>query len=206
MTKRLPPFTKTNPKNSDLQTSLLASDVARLLDSWLLACDIERHSARTIESRRERVSRLVWFLTAKGHESCGLPELRAFFHYLNHGHKEPGGRWGSSLPSCQMPLSSGRVKSYHSSPRTFFNWLVAEEELGISPMERIPVPVDRPDQIQPFTDDQVNTLLAATRKSKNPLRVLLSGLSDLAKVCWAGAGSGAYGARGGRWGLVSYSP
>jgi site-specific recombinase XerD len=170
MTKSTPPFTKSRAGNTDLRDSLPAPDVARLLDSWLLACDIERHSERTIESRRERVGRLVWFLPEKGHESCGLSELRAFFHYLNHGHKDKAGRWGAGDARSRKPLSSGRVKSYHSSLRTFFNWLVAEGELDTSPMERIPVPVDRADQVQPFTDEQVKALIAAARRTKNPLR------------------------------------
>lgn len=37
-------------------------------------------------------------------------------------------------------------------------------------MERIPVPVDRPDQIQPFTEEQVQALLRAASKSKYPKR------------------------------------
>jgi hypothetical protein len=26
----------------------------------------------------------VWFLDHRGYETCGLTEIRAFFHYLNH--------------------------------------------------------------------------------------------------------------------------
>jgi site-specific recombinase XerD len=140
-----------------------------LLDSWLLAGDINRHSARTIETRRERVGRLVWFLNHKELPCCGLAELRAFFVYLNHGHKEPRGRWGN--PKMVRPLTSGRVKSYHSTLRTFFAWLVMEGEIDASPMVRIPVPVDRPDQIRPFTDHDLKALLAAAKRTKaNPKR------------------------------------
>jgi len=38
-------------------------------------------------------------------------------------------------------------------------------------MARIPVPVDRPDQIQPFSDEELKALLAAAKKTKaNPKR------------------------------------
>jgi integrase len=37
-------------------------------------------------------------------------------------------------------------------------------------MARITVPVDRPDQILPFSDDQVRALLAAAKKTMQPLR------------------------------------
>ena len=122
MRKTAPPLTK----NASREDAIFVADLPRMVESWLLHCDINRHSERTIESRRERMGRFQWFVRFREYESCGLPELRAFFHYLNHGHKEPGGRWGN--PRMTKPLSSGRVKSYHSTLRTFFLWLVAGAE------------------------------------------------------------------------------
>ena len=37
-------------------------------------------------------------------------------------------------------------------------------------MERIPVPVDRPDTIQPFDTNQVNALLQAAKQTRQPRR------------------------------------
>jgi hypothetical protein len=54
--------------------------------------------------------------------------------------------------------------------RAFFNWWVAEEEVARSPMDRVPVPIDRPDQIQPFTHDQLNRMVAAAKKTLNAKR------------------------------------
>jgi hypothetical protein len=59
--------------------ALYSSDLPRLLDAWLLHCDVSRYSERTIETRRERVGKLIWFLVHKEHVHCGLQELRAFF-------------------------------------------------------------------------------------------------------------------------------
>jgi hypothetical protein len=37
-------------------------------------------------------------------------------------------------------------------------------------MERIPVPTSRADQVQPFTQDQIEALLLAAKQSKYPYR------------------------------------
>jgi site-specific recombinase XerD len=78
----------------------------------------------------------VWFMNHRGYETCSLTEVRAFFHYLNHGHKEPGGRWGN--PRCTKPVTSGRARSLHSTLRTFFRWLITETVLDASPLELTP--------------------------------------------------------------------
>ena len=161
-----------------IETKLLSSEMASLLDSWLLDLDIRQCSPLTLSSRKERVGRLVWFLPHKGYKECGPAEVKAFFSYLNHSHTEPGGRWGN--PTQTKPLSSGRVKSYFSSLRAFFNWCVREEHCAVSPLDKIPAPIDRPDQIQPFTVEQIDLLFTAAKKSHNPKRneAILSLLLD----------------------------
>jgi site-specific recombinase XerD len=42
---------------------------------------------------------------------------------------------------------------------------VEEGEIGASPMLRVPVPVDRTDQIRPFTEEQQRALLKAAKRS-----------------------------------------
>jgi site-specific recombinase XerD len=140
----------------------------RLSDSWLLAGDVSGHSERTLRARRELLAKLVWFLRRKGYAVCGTHELRAFFHYIKHGHTEPCGRWGS--PRMTRPTSLGTLKTSYSILKPFFAFLVAEGEIPASPMERMPPPVDLPDQVQPFSDDQLTKLLAAARRPKNPRR------------------------------------
>jgi integrase/recombinase XerD len=51
-----------------------------------------------------------------------------------------------------------------------FRWIVEEGGLESSPMARIPAPVDRPDQVEPFTSEQIEALLGAARKSLNAKR------------------------------------
>jgi integrase/recombinase XerD len=160
--KNLPPlFTKTEP-------TLDTAQLARYAEGWLLSGDIDQHSRRTQDSRRDIVDKLLWFLKRNRCASCGTLELRQFLAYLTHGHEEPGGRWGN--PRMIRPVRPRTVHTYHGHLRTLFRWIVSEGCLDASPMERIPVPTSRTDQIQPFTSEQVNALLAAARRGRQPKR------------------------------------
>jgi site-specific recombinase XerD len=114
------------------------------------------------------LKKLEWFLTDREKETCSTLELREFLAYVRNGHLEPGGRWGN--PHSTRPVRPRTVRDYHGHLRTFFKWLVREEILTASPMERIDPPISRSDQITPFTTEQVQKLLAAAKKSKHPKR------------------------------------
>src|SRR5262249_35445463 len=125
-------------------------------------------SARTLKSRKDILHHLVWFLKRRQFADCGLPELRAFFLYLQKAHLEPGGRWDN--PTETRPLKPGTIKTYYGLLRSFFNFGVTEGRIATSPLTRVTPPVDRADEVQPFTESQVTALLAAARKSQHPLR------------------------------------
>ena len=163
MKKTQPSFT-----NSNARTTLLIAEVDTLSMSWLLTCDINQNSPRTMGSRREVMNKFLWFLRIRGIETVGVHEIRQFLHYLGHGHMEPGGRWGN--PRQINPVSSGTIKTYHSILRTFFSWCQAEGEIDSSPMLRIPPPTDRPDQVQPLNAQQLNAILGAAKRSLHPRR------------------------------------
>lgn len=154
-------FTKSDPRIS-------VSELERQAEGWLLAGDIDQHSPATLTIRRDLIHKLVWFLRYKEFDGCGVMELRHFFAYITHGHKEPGGRWGN--PRLTNPVRPRTVHTYHGHLRTMFRWLVSEGVLEASPMERIPVPTSRADQIQPFTPGQVEALIAAAKRSRQSRR------------------------------------
>ncbi len=139
-------------------------ELARYAEGWLLAGDISQHSQCTVYTRSSIVRKLLWFLQRRACETCGTLELRQFLAHLTNGHKEPGGRWGN--PRMNKPVRPRTVHTYHGHLRTFFRWLVTEGAMPSSPMDRIPVPVSRSDQIQPFTQEQLKALLAAARRSR----------------------------------------
>ena len=156
------------PLLKDSELSIGVSDLRRYVDGWIMSGEIARHSDRTAGNRRQVTKSLFWYLERQEYASCGLPEIRAFFHYVNVGHKEPGGRWGN--PQQTRPVTPRTVKDYHSTLRTLFKWIVAEGGLESSPMERIPVPVDRADEIEPFTEQQVLQMRSAAKQSRQALR------------------------------------
>lgn len=137
-------------------------------DGWLMACEIDQQSDRTVGSRRDVVNKLIWWLTQNGHESCGTPELRAYFYYLATGHRQPGGRWGNAR--CAAPLKASSVYTYHGHLSTLFSWIVREGNLDVSPMDLIPPPEYQRDDIVPFSADQVQKLVKAAQRSRYPRR------------------------------------
>jgi site-specific recombinase XerD len=146
-----------------MEASVSTADLERFAEGWLLSCDIARHSKTTLANRRLFLDKLLWFLREKNLSCCGTHELRLFFSYLNHGHEQEGGRWGNAQLTKQV--KPGTVATYDRHFRAFFSWVVKEELLDASPMEKITEPTDRPDQVEPFTDTEVKALLAAARRS-----------------------------------------
>lgn len=129
---------------------------------------MSQHTSATISTRRTLLSKLLWFLEEFDHPVCGAAELRRFFAYLNTGHSKAGGRWGNGC--LTEPLRPTTVRNYHKHLRVFFKWLVTEETLTVSPMEKIPVPLAREDQVQPFTQEQIQALLRAAKHSRHRRR------------------------------------
>jgi site-specific recombinase XerD len=108
----------------------------RLVDSWLLVGDINRHNPCITENRRLSLGQFVWFLNQRGLTHCGPHDVRAFLHYLTRGHEEPGGRWGN--PRLTKTTKPSTVRSHHTTLKAFFNWLMAEREITMSPIVHIP--------------------------------------------------------------------
>ena len=135
---------------------------------WLVDCEIRQHSPATRATRRLILDKLLWYLRSQALSCCGTSELRGFFSYLINGHTEDGGRWGN--PQMTRPIRPRTVDTYHGHLRTFFSWVIAQGPLSASPMALISAPVCRADQIQPFTPDQVESLLAAARHTQQPRR------------------------------------
>lgn len=151
-----------------VSTNIRASDLPFYRKDWPFDCEVRQHSPPVISTRVLILSKLEWFLLLRGHDLYGPTQVREFLAYLTHGHSEPGGRWGD--PHLTRPVRPRTVRDYHSHLRTFFRWLIAQKMITESPIENIGIPTSRPDQIQPFTDEQVDALLVAARKSRHPQR------------------------------------
>lgn len=166
-------YTTSNLPDCDTHTipvsrGLAVGDLERLVKDYLLDCDYRMQSPRTIETRRIFFQNLLWFLRHRKMTVCGTAELRQFFSYLQHGHEEPGGRWGQAR--YKRPVRPITVKDYYVNLRCLFNWLVADGVLEVSPLEKIPKPNVRAEQVQPFTQEQIEAFLKAAKESPEPRR------------------------------------
>jgi integrase/recombinase XerD len=195
--------------------AVAVSDLSHLSEGWLLDCQYRRLSDATVHTRRLLMQKLLWWFDHVGITICGTAELKAFLTYVSTGHEEPGGRWGN--PRLSKPVRPRTVKDFHTTLRTFFRWLVEEDAIAVSPMERIRAPISRADQIQPFSEDQVLALLGAARRSDHPKRdeaivlFLLDALVRASELCHisiedidlAGRTARVYG-KGGKWRQVYF--
>jgi len=165
--------TSLNTPNEPLCVSdLSVGELERFAQDWLFDAEYRQQSPRTIEGKTDAVKKLLWFLRERGYTHCGLSELRQFLAYVGNGHKEKGGRWGNK--HLTKPATPRTVDSYHVYLHGMFGFLVTEEVISTSPMERIPRPdkgaPGKSSRIQPFTQDQVQALLRAARRSRHPKR------------------------------------
>jgi integrase/recombinase XerD len=147
---------------------LTIPEIERYAESWQDDSDSRQLSPQTIAFRAIVVRNLLWYLRATDRQQCGKPEVRAFLAYLNRGHEEPGGRWGN--PRLTEPPKSATAASYFRALRTMFRFFIAEGYLDESPMETLRAPIDRADQVQPFTEDQIEKLIGAARQTRNARR------------------------------------
>ncbi|HEY0073597.1 MAG TPA: tyrosine-type recombinase/integrase [Abditibacteriaceae bacterium] len=138
-------------------------ELARYAKEWLLHCEWQQRSTATVETRRVFLKNFLWFLNQRGYKECGLHELRQFFHYLASGHTEPGGRWGN--PRLTQRLRPVSIKDYYNALRIFFEWMVREEILDVSPMARIEPPLVREEAKQPLELEEIQALVQAAKAS-----------------------------------------
>jgi site-specific recombinase XerD len=159
---------KQTTDESDADNILSRADLAQCAEEWLLHNECQQRAVTTTQTRRVFLRNLLWFLERRELDACGTPELRQFFHYLRHGHEEAGGRWGN--PQLTRPLRPVSIKDYHDCLRLFFEWMVAEEIVAASPLQRIERPLVREEIKQPLSREQTQALLRAAKASQDPRR------------------------------------
>jgi integrase/recombinase XerD len=151
---------KMNNKPPALQSPALpvlaGQDLASVCQDWLLYGDLEDWSERTLSDRRAWLDRFRDWAEVH-HTGLNRDGLTRWFVALKQG--APGTR-------CRKPLSPAYLKHAHVLFKAFCAWLVAEGKLDTSPMLRIPAPVLRDEKIHPFTDEEINRILAAARKTR----------------------------------------
>lgn len=136
-------FAKTGAhQNHEINSSVVVNALSRLIEDWLADSQIRQHSPHTIQLRRTLCGRLQWFLQDREAVECSRTELRQFFAYLSTGHEDAWGRWGKGRQQQWTgALRPSTISSYYHHLRAFFSWLVGEEFLDVSPMEKLAPPL-----------------------------------------------------------------
>ncbi len=173
---------KSPPASAPSGAEAVAVDqVETLAQQWILDCEDDELSGRTLEERREFARRLVWFLLTRDQPLLDAQACAAFLRHVRRGHEEPLGRWDDpTQPRNRQPVRPATAHSWYRRLTTFGNWLRKSGHATASPAADLKPPRVPRDQIVPFTPDQVTALLAAARHTHHPRRdvALLSWLLD----------------------------
>ena len=155
--------------------SIAVADLSRAMDSWIVSCQVRQMTEKTIHCRRWLCDKFLWFLANGRPDSaapCDRSSVEGFLIYAGKVLPTGVGRWGNTdaLYTTRAATRPVSVASYHRILRAFCNWMVEEGFLSESPMAKIRGIVARADQIQPLSQDQVQSLLVAAKKSPYPKR------------------------------------
>ena len=151
-----------------IRDEISATRLKEGIASWLRAAKFSRCSEPTIEKYDVISRNLVWFLRDTDVEVCGREEIIRFFEYLTVGHEDLRGRWAN--PQNRRQASAGTAHTYFQAIRTLFRFMVSNGFLGSSPVETIRPPINRADQVSPFSTDDLGGLLGAAKNSRHPNR------------------------------------
>lgn len=168
-TRVLPSQKKASSKRPKAAGNAIASTHLPVLSkSWFLHSEVAGCSASTLENRRLVVSKLEWFAEGRNLPQVDTNALLQFFLYLRNGHLEPGGRWGN--PQNTKPASAGTIATYQRVLSAFFNFCIEQGDLETSPLDAVPQTINRPDQVQPLSEEQIRALIVAARTTPTPER------------------------------------
>ena len=156
--------------------SLLLVEFLRGCAAWRNEGKLRGVSKATQSNREGIVHRLTWHLTeVQKTDSIDRGALTQFLLYLREpiaDDKPP--RWNDMRLSARkigrLPVKPETVATYHRVIRTLFRFLVDENYLEYSPMEKIRAPLSRRDQIESLSDENIGALLRAAEQGRYPAR------------------------------------
>ena len=91
------------PRRSQLSVAVPQLD--KLVDEFLLDCELRQLTPRSVEGYRNQFKHLFWFLEHRGLASCGTLEPKQFLHYLQEPPEE-GGRWDGRIHAADASPNS----------------------------------------------------------------------------------------------------
>ncbi|MGW4644549.1 tyrosine-type recombinase/integrase [Sphaerisporangium sp. NPDC004334] len=137
--------------------------LAHLIPSWKLALDGARKSSGTITSYLHTAHLFVDYLDK--HDMPGrINEIKAK-HIRRFFAARMSGCWLDDRRTQPCPCgqtkehSAGDTHKHYRNLRILFNWVVAEDEVGASPMANVQPPTVTTDPVEPLTDDELARML-----------------------------------------------
>lgn len=152
---------------------LLAEDrVGLLIQAFLDDCELADHSPRTLANYRDTLSKFHWWLRATDRPldptMIRPADLRDYLRYI----QSAPNRWNSTDPKAHQPIQASTLDAYYRRLRAFFNWLVDQEDIDRSPMDkRLRRPRVPEQPIDPFTADELTRIAHVLRNRPENVQV-----------------------------------
>ena len=143
-----------------------SSTIEGVIAEYLLCCQTEGKSMRTVEWYRQKLGYFAQFLQgnslATEVEGIGAAEIRRFIHHLQTGVQ--AGANNPHRPTEDKPLSPQTVAGYVRTLRAFFSWAEREGLVDEHPMKHVKTPKVPQRDMPFFSDAEIARLLAALRQ------------------------------------------
>jgi integrase/recombinase XerC len=123
----------------------MATEIEALLASWRRDLRARNLATRTVETYTESARQLIEWLAETGITDPGAVERDHVAGFISH-----------LLETKSAATASVRYRGLQQ----FFNWLVNEEELDVSPMAKMKPPVVPDKEVSVLSDDQLKALFA----------------------------------------------
>jgi len=138
--------------------------LAFLLDDYLLYLTGQGRQPTTIIGKRHRITIFLGWLQDRIGGPPGLDDLtsgtyRAFMQYLQDA--QYGQHHGHIATRPGQPLSPYTIRGYAMAIKAFSRWLAREGHYQLDPLRHDRPPRAPKTQVQPFTDQEIDQLIAA---------------------------------------------
>ncbi|MFC1944457.1 tyrosine-type recombinase/integrase [Chloroflexota bacterium] len=152
---RSPLFLKDRLKQSLLDLLSIVT-LERVVESFILNCQVERLSDRTIGSYQGNLGRFLWFTCEYGYPAAisdiSPDHIRKFLAYVSENKQ----RWGSEANPARRQAGPATLEKYYKTLKAFFNWAKREGFVTTNPLDNIRppklpqriIPTYNPEQIQ----------------------------------------------------------
>lgn len=145
-------------------------DLKSAIHEFLVAGRAEGRSIYTTRTYNATLGSFLWFANREGWgkdiAEITATRVREFLVYL----RDNDHRFDSDSRQANKPVNSTTLRNYYRVLSAMFNWLIREEVLDESPMDKVRVPPAEKKVIRALNQDQVVQLLNACGCNFNGIR------------------------------------